>query len=226
MSTPIIILNKDRLSSTERLVDHLLLLEYDNITILDIASTYGPLMDYYLTCPAEIIMADDIGHKGLWTAGYIDRWKNYPFIAVTDSDIQLHPDTPKGFIEQMIMVAKDYRVDKVGLSIQIDDISNNILKDIVLPIEQNYWKQKLIHDRHSCYNAPVDTTFCIVNPLQRFQYNAVRLADWPIRHLDWYSNWNNLTEEELYYFHHCDPKVATTAGHYFNWLSQNKDVHL
>src|SRR6478735_5924159 len=105
MSIPIVILNRDRLSCTERLVDHLLLLGYDDITILDIASTYPPLLEYYTTCLADVIMADDRGHKVLWTAGYINRWQNYPFIAVTDSDIQLHPDTPKGFIEQMITVA-------------------------------------------------------------------------------------------------------------------------
>jgi hypothetical protein len=221
MNTPIIILNKNRLSTTEKLCDHLLLLGYDNITILDIASTYGPLMQYYLTCPAEVIMADDIGHKGLWNAGYIDRWSNYPWICVTDSDIELHPDTPKGFIEKMITVAKDYRVNKVGLAIEYKNISNPVLKQIITPIEQNYWKQRLFHDKYEVYNAPVDTTLCIVQPLMSFQYQALRIANWPIKHLDWYSDWNNLTEEELYYFEHCDPKVATTASHYNKWKREH-----
>lgn len=218
MNTPIIILNRDRLTCTERLVDSLLLLGYDDITILDIASTYPPLLEYYKSCPVEVIMADNIGHKGLWTAGYIDRWKNYSWIAVTDSDIQLHPDTPKGFIEQMITVAKDYRVGKVGLAIEYKDITNEYLRKIIYPIESNYWKQSLVHDRYKVYNAPVDSTFCIVRPDQPFNYAALRIADWPIRHLDWYSDWNNLTEEEQYYMDHADATIATTKAHYLKYL--------
>lgn len=221
MSIPIIILNKNRKVYTENLVDQFLQLGYDNITILDIASTYEPLLQWYKQCPVEVIYADDCGHKGLWEAGYIDRWSLYPWIAVTDSDIALNPNTPKGFIEQMITVAKDYRTDKVGLAIQYKDITNPVLKQIITPIESQYWKQKLVHDKYEVYNAPTDTTICIVRPQLPFQYHGVRIANWPITHMDWYSDWDNLTEEQLYYHINANPSIATGTKFYNEWLQKH-----
>lgn len=221
MSIPIVILNRDRLTTTKTLIQQLIDRGYDNLYILDIASTYKPLMEYYKNCHAEVIYADNCGHKGLWEAGYIGRFSLYPWIAVTDSDIQLHPDTPKDFIEQMITVAKDYRTDKVGLAIEYKDITNVQLKNLITRIEAPYWKRKLVHDRYIVFEAPTDTTMCIVQPQLPFQYHGVRIADWPIKHLDWYSDWNNLTPEEQYYIDNADENIATTKQHYLKWLKEH-----
>lgn len=218
MSIPIVILNRDRLQTTEKLIDQLLMLGYEDIYILDIDSTYPPLLQYYENTPAIVLPAGgNIGHKGFWNNGIIGRFRDHEFIVVTDSDIELHPDTPKGFIEQMVLVAKDLRVNKVGLAIQYDDISNQYLKKIIEPIESQYWQQRVNH-KLICYNALVDTTFCIVRPTVPFQYQAIRVANWPITHVDWYSQWDDLTEEEQYYMEHTDENISTTKAHFMRYL--------
>lgn len=219
---PIIILNRDRLTYLERVVGQFLLLGYDNLFVLDMDSSYPPLIEYYSSCKDfTLIMENNIGHKGLWEKGILrNLFRDHEWIAVTDSDISLSLDTPVGFIEQMIVVAKDFRVDKVGLAITYDDITNLVLKEIIDPIESQYWKQPLAHSLHQCYLAPSDTTMCIVRPKLPFTYQGIRLADWPIKHLDWYSGWDNLTEEEQYYMTHADPSIATTVNHYNQWLNR------
>ena len=224
--TPIILINHNRLVSIEKLCDQLLVLGYTDIHIADMGSTYLELLSWYehlrlfSSLGITVHNFENLGHKGIWNNGFIKSFDT-EWVCVSDSDIELSVDTPKDFIEQMITVAKDYRVDKCGLAIKYKGLSNKYLANIVEPIEAQYWKQKLVHHKHSVYNAPVDTTMCVVRPKLPFQYEAVRLADWPIRHLDWYSDFSNLTEEEQFYMDTADEKISTTKQHYLKWLKEH-----
>lgn len=179
-------------------------------------SSYPALLDWYKdNKDFTLIQSENTGHKTLWEKNLLrNLFSEHEWVAVTDSDIALSVDTPKGFIEQMITVAKDFRIDKVGLAIKYKDITNPHLFKIIEPIESTYWKNKLPHPCYKCFDAPVDTTFCTVRPTKPFQYQAVRLAEWPISHLPWYENWDKLTEEQIYYMTHADPKISTTVDHY------------
>jgi len=222
---PIILLNRDRLSTTERLVDQLLMLGYEDITILDMDSTYKPLLDYYdQNISIKIITHENRGHKVLWQDGILTRYfSNHQWVCVSDSDIELSSDTPKGFIEDMICVAKDFRVDKVGLAIEYRDITNQYLKDIIAPIESRYWEIRLPHITHEVYSAPTDTTMCVIRPELPFTYRSVRLAgEYTCRHIPWYEDYNNLTPEQQYYHDHADPLVATGTSHYRTWLTAHQ----
>lgn len=214
---PIVLLSHNRLSTLEKLCDQLALLDYDNIVILDLGSSYKPLLQWYKQCPYDVIMADNIGHKGLWTAGYIKQFENWPYIAVSDSDIELNMNTPNSFIEDMIQVARDYDIEKVGLAIEYKDITNPVYKKIITPIEENYWVGQL-QDSRELYVAPVDTSFCVVRTDLPFQYNAIRIAgNYTCRHIPWYSDFDNLSEEEQYYMNTADPRIATCVTHYNNY---------
>lgn len=218
---PIVIINRDRLTTTERLVDQLKVLGYENITILDAGSTYEPLLEWYKNTPHIKKLYGASTHKSLWNGGFINLFQDYPWIAVTDSDIELNMDTPKGFIENMIMVAKDYRIDKVGLAIAYKDITNPVYKEIITPIESRYWKQQLVHKDLEVYNAPVDTSFCVIRTDRPFQYNAVRIAgDYICKHTPWYIDWADMGEEEFYYMQHADPNIATCVQHYNTWKTK------
>lgn len=222
MNIPVILLNFNRLATTEKLVDQLLLLGYNNLYILDLGSTYSPLLDYYNICKSfTVIPYSNRGHKALWEDGLLrEQFKQYPWIVVSDSDIELGSGTPRGFIEDMICTAKDFRVDKCGLAIEYLDITNLYLKNIIEPIESRYWQQKLPHITNQVYVAPTDTTFCVVRPELPFTYRGVRLAgEYTCKHMDWYQDWNKLTEEQQYYIDHADEKIATTKQHYLNYLN-------
>lgn len=204
-----------------------MLLGYSDIHIVDLGSTYPELLSWYelLSTSGQggitIHYFDNIGHKGIWSNGFLKQFAEYQWVAVTDSDITLNLNTPKNFLQEMIYIAKDFRVNKVGCAIEYLTITNSVLKSIITPIELQYWQKKLPHNTWEVYSAPVDTTMCIVRPNDPFQYQAVRVAgEFTITHNDWSSNWNKLTTEEQYYFDNADPTIATTLQHYNKWLKQ------
>lgn len=218
---PIVIINQNRISTTERLIDQLLLLGYINITILDMDSTYKPLLDWYDSrSDFTVIPWRNSGHKALWNDGLMDKFKQYPWIAVTDSDIELNINTPVDFIEQLIDISKQMHVYKCGLAINYRRIDNLYLRDIIVPIEQRYWDKNKCrhHPDYELYESPIDTSFCVVKPDMPFVYEAIRVAgDFTCTHVPWNCDWNNLSEEERYFIEHTDPKVSTYARHYFQW---------
>ncbi len=214
MNIPIVILNRNRLSTLESMVDKLTLLGYTNLQVLDMSSTYEPLLEYYRTSAnIYVTVVPNDGHTALWDKGYINQYKNHEYIVVTDSDIVLNENTPGGFIEQMICIAKDYRVDKVGLSIQIDNLPDNPMCNTIKPIEQRYWRQRLAHPTHTIYSAIVDTTFGIVNPKLPYgwHYPAVRMAtpEYICQHYPWYLDYNNLNPEDQYIHDHNDIRFSS-----------------
>jgi len=229
-SIPVIIINMNRVSTLEKLVDQLLILGYFDIFIFDMGSTYPPLIDYYRQNEGvrfSLLEHQNRGHKCFWTDSVIDLFKDYPWIAVTDSDIELNIDTPAGFIEKMIAIAQLYNKDKAGLAIEYEDISNPFLKQIIEPIERNYWKKAMPIDWSNSkqgviYIAPVDTSFCVVRTDKPFQYDALRVPDeFTCRHIPWYVNFSELSEEEAYFLEHADEKISTYKQHYLNWLKTN-----
>lgn len=224
MSIPVILINFNRLTTTMRLVDQLLMLGYDNLYILDMGSTYPPLLEWYDQCKSiTVIYHENRGHKALWTDGILkDYFREDAWVAVSDSDIELAHTTPKGFIEDMVCIAKDFRQDKVGLALDISNITNQYLKNIIDPIERVYWQHRLPHITYEVYNAPVDTTMCVVQPLKDFSYRALRLGGiYTCKHTDWYIDWEHLTEEQEYYYEHANEVVATGKRHWLNWKKEH-----
>lgn len=223
MDIPVIIINRDRLQCLERLVGQLLVLGYDNLYVLDMDSSYPPLIEYYNNCKDfTLIPWKNTGHKALWNDGILKEYfANDEWVAVTDSDIELNINTPKNFLYDMVYIAKDYRMNKVGLALEYKDITNPYLKKIIEPIESVYWQHKVPNAAKEIYMAPVDTTMCVIRPSLPFTYTALRVAgDYTCKHLDWYSNWHILTEEEQYYMGHADEAIATTKQHYMKWLKE------
>lgn len=221
-NTPIFITNFNRLSTTERLVDQLLVLGYDIIFVLDMGSTYKPLLEYYNTNHhIRTVYLENAGQQALWKTGLISHYIHHPWIAITDSDIELNENTPKNFVEELINVAKDFRVDKAGLALKIDDLPNNFLTSIIKPIEQQYWEKRLHHEKE-IYDAALDTTFSVIRPNRQFQYNAVRVAgDFTCKHIPWYTDFNNLSEEEQFFIDKADTRYSTYKQHYLNWKRNN-----
>ena len=225
MSIPIILLNRDRLTTTERLVDQLVMLGYDDITILDMDSTYPELLAWYDSCPyIKIIWHKNTGHKALWSDNILKEYfSQYPWVAISDSDIELNQGTPRGFIEELVSIAKDYRVDKAGLAIRIDDIPESEYSQSIHAIEDRYWLRRLKHPTRKVYDAILDTTFSVVRTDTPYMWGpAVRVAGmFTCRHIPWYNDFKNLSEEEQYYIEHADIKISEHKQRYNNWKKEN-----
>lgn len=216
MQIPVVINNRNRLSTAKQLINDLIRLGYNHLYILDNQSTYEPLLQWYMSCPAEVIMLGNMGHQALWLSGIISKFGDHEFICYTDSDIQLHPDTQPGFIEQLVMIAKDFRTEKAGLAIEYTDVPNQNLLNIIGPIESRYWKHRLHHPTHEIYDAILDTTFQVIRTSCPYgwHYSSVRVAGtgFTCKHMPWY-NTQPLSVEEQYVLQHSDERYSSYKSH-------------
>lgn len=214
-SIPIVINNRNWLTSTKKLVDDLWELGYNNIWILDNDSTYLPLLDWYKKAQHQVqveYMGKNVGQQALWKYGILNMFKKHPYIVYTDSDIELNPNTPVGFVETLIELANQHNVEKVGLAINYLDIPDNKGNNASRRIEENYWKKQIPHKDFELYEAYIDTTFAVVRTASVYSWahKAIRVAgDFTCKHTPWYLDYNNLTEEQQYYFDNADPKYCS-----------------
>lgn len=217
-NTPIIINNFNRLTFLRLLIERLEKCGYKNIYIIDNASTYPPLLEYYNNIPYKIFrLKDNVGFLSLWETGIYKQFKNQYFV-YTDSDVIPSDECPNDFLTYFYDLMERYpRASKVGFSLKIDDLPDTFKnKSKVLEWESKFWKNPLDVD---LYRAAIDTTFALYRPNVKggayFHDFMIRTAGkYSARHLPWYNDDNNPSEEERYYIAN-----ARTSTH---WTELNK----
>ena len=200
---PIIINNFNRLTYLKSLIDSLVSRGYCHIYILDNQSTYPPLLDYYKTCPFTVIHLDkNLGYKALWISGVFNQFKDSYYV-YTDSDMEISQECPDDFMQHFLDVLNQYPLaQKVGFGLRIDDLPDCFEnKQKVIAHESRFWQYPVADE---LYKAEIDTTFALYRPYCKGvanRYNEVYRTGTPylIRHLPWYVNTEDMSEEELYY---------------------------
>ena len=205
-SIPIIINNFNRLVYLKRMIASLQSRGYNNIIILDNASTYPPLLEWYKNeCTVCVIdLKANYGHTALWTSGMIKQFGNDYFV-YTDPDLELVEECPDDFLWQMLQNLKArVKGQKIALSLKIDDIPNCYQPKPEVIAQESQFNTKM---EYGMYVADVDTTFALHEP-----YAAGGFVDdmvtyrmpYPIqcRHLPWYEDLNHLSEEDKWYASH------------------------
>jgi glycosyltransferase involved in cell wall biosynthesis len=198
---PIIINNFNRLESLKLLIISLEKRGYFNLIILDNASSYPPLIQYYDQCIYKVIhLGNNFGHLAVWQA---DICKEYlkDYYVYTDSDVLPVEECPDNFMELFLnTLIKNPSITKVGFSLKIDDIPEHYLrKSEVLEWESQNFKNDI---GSGLYLASIDTTFALYRPESKGDWNtdAIRTAfPFEARHLPWYEDEYNLSPEEIYY---------------------------
>lgn len=217
---PIIINNFNRLTSLQQLLDALTIRGYTNIYILDNASTYPPLLDYYDTCPFPVLrLSENLGFKALWKSPLRKRFCRDYYI-YTDSDVVPVKECPNDFIDYFLRELKRHPLArKIGFSLRIDNLPDCYAhKEKVIQLESRYYAN---FTADKLYRAPIDTTFALYRPrvgLSRSRFVEAYRTPYPYQaeHLPWYNDSSNLSAEEQYYISHCK--------HVTEWTSQTK-VH-
>jgi hypothetical protein len=216
---PIIINNFNRLSSLSKLIFSLEKRGYKNINIIDNASTYPPLLEYYKILPYKIFRLEkNTGSKAFWKAGINKLFRDNYFV-YTDADILPAEDCPDDFLDYLRKILTRYKYSsKVGLGLKIDDLPDCYKsKSSVIEWERRYWIAEI---EKYLYLAPVDTTFALYRPY------ASSTANWYIRnirtggvyiarHIPWYNDSENLSEEELFYIKNCRTATHWTKNQAF-----------
>lgn len=211
---PIIINNFNRLTFLTMLIDALESRGYKNIYIIDNASTYPPLMDYYDKTPYTVFrLKENIGYLSLWETGIYKQFRNRYFV-YTDSDVVPVDECPDDFLNCFLSLMRKYpRAMKVGFSLKIDDLPDTFgKKEQVIAWESRFWTRPLEKD---VYKAAIDTTFALYRPNVRggayFHDFMIRTGGVLVaRHMPWYNDDTNHTEEEHYYVAHTKTSTHWT----------------
>lgn len=206
---PIIINSFNRLTTLKLLVSSLEKRGYTNIHILDNCSTYPPLLEWLDSCPYEVIhLPGNLGFKALWKHKPSRKRFCSDYYIYTDADVELDEACPDDIIERMFSLLHDSYpyAFKIGPSIRIDDLPDCYSrKQEVIDWESKFFTRP---EGDSLFRAPIDTTFALYRPRiglsRRPSLEAYRMAaPYQIRHLPWYEDSANLTDEEQYYKSHC-----------------------
>lgn len=208
---PIYINNRDRLTSTKALCEWLLRAGTQRIVILDNASTYAPLLEWYRSLP-EGVQVEKHPNLGPWAFWGLKRQETQatPYV-VTDSDLIPSDCCPLDLVEKCRKVlANSPECGKVGPNLRLDNIPDLSREFITSGDgkgwegESPFWKR-----RHASggFNAPIDTTFALYLPHSPWvpaDWNNVRL-DMPyvVEHTPWYVK-KPFSEEEQYYRDHTN----------------------
>jgi FkbM family methyltransferase len=168
----------------------------NDIVILDNASTFPPLLDYYNTFEGTVIrLKTNTGHN-IYKDPTIIKLIGKQFF-LTDPDIKFNPELPQNFMEEIMYLSQVSRAIKVGFALDISG-DPSIFREFNIDglpfreFELRWWKNKVKrqHGDLEMYDAEVDTTFCFVN-MEGEKFISGRIAGKYIaKHLPWYKDYD------------------------------------
>lgn len=220
-SIPIIINNFNQYKSLIGLISFLERKNYHNIIILDNNSTFPPLLKFYEKSKIKVIrLKENIGYLAFWEQKKIYKQFANGYYVVTDPDIIPIDECPDDFLNKfLVLLLKNPDVTKVGFGLKIDDLPSHLsIKRQVEEWEAKFWVEEISPD---IYHADIDTTFALYRPhhyvFQDF-YSAIRTGGKYIaRHLGWYVDENNLSEEEMFFKKSADGSSS--------WLWKRNEIN-
>lgn len=214
------IINRDLLTWPKAMVEWMANVPEIEPIILDNASTYQPLLDWYDTSPCRVIrFKENYGHKVLWTSGvFYKEIKDDEFFILTDPDLDLSK-VPFDVVDKLKESLTKFNLLKCGLAIEINDLPDGYpLKNQVMIWETPFWKNTL---EEGLFNSPVDTTFALhdAKKSKTHSIGGARLAgEYTIRHLPFYMTEETLTEEFQYFCNNAN-NDSTQARYLKEWIN-------
>jgi glycosyltransferase involved in cell wall biosynthesis len=224
---PVVINNRNRLTTTKNMVEHLVRLNpKQKVIILDNDSTYTPLLEWYKTLGGNVSvqMHPNHGHLAFWTVG-LDKTIGSYFV-YTDSDIVLNVDMPADWADWMFNIHLSYGINKIALALRIDNLPEHYrYKNQVIRNEGRWWLPKN-QIAENIYLADTDTTFAMYKNIHDNQYQSLRLAHPNLiaEHKPWYDDIYNLDAEEQFYLDNLGERQLTQYSKQAKHPNQYTDI--
>jgi hypothetical protein len=208
MNIPIIINNRDRVTPLSQLILWFKKRDHHNITVLDNASSYPPLLKYYRSMKDTIkivYLAENQGSKAPWVQPELQDLAKPPFI-YSYPDVIPSPECPDDLIPFLVKVLNKYGTHKAAPALRIDDIPDHYSqKERVLNWESQMWTPDGEVDGVPMYRAGVDTTLALYSEWGEIDYDAIRTgAPYWAAHLPWYVDSKHPSKEDTYYSVHAN----------------------
>jgi glycosyltransferase involved in cell wall biosynthesis len=185
MKIPVIINNYNLLTWPKAMVEQMKSWEGINeIIIIDNASTYEPLLEWYETNPCTIVrLEQNLGQAAPWKSGFVDTLSG-TYYAVTDPDLDLSGVNKRVISKCIKKLSRFPSLGKVGLSLDYEDVqpSSSYYNHM-----NNYEKPRQLGSRRFeglLLDVAVDTTFAVYNVKQYFIGGASLLDS--AKHIPWY----------------------------------------
>jgi len=215
---PIFVICRDKVTPLLELVGWLERHDYQRVVLVDNASTYPPLLDYFSgTVHVVRRLPDNLGPQAsIWSTGVLEEFARDNYFVVTDSDVIPDPDCPGDAVDYFHWALRRFPAFvKSGFGLRIDDLpARNMLADNVRGWESKFWTRSF---SSNLYEADIDTTFALYRPNSDFAIRpAIRTGrPYVARHHPWYTDSAHPTDEERYYRQHSDPRIAhwDLSGH-------------
>jgi hypothetical protein len=178
--------------------------------ILDMGSTWPSFLEYRDSLGIEVIKYPfGMCPHDLWTSGEIKRLGVGPFF-LSDGDIDFRESPSNTFLELM-RISEEYPwFPKIGLSLKISDIPDDIEGQRVKAWEEDNWK---ISFREGVYLCGTDTTIAYYPRREStFYYRpSLRLGgEYTVVHYPWYERDETPTEESAVYRLIAKSHISTT----------------
>lgn len=192
----------------------------ERIYLVDNDSTYPPLLEYFERTPHQVIHTGyNYEHTLCWTRGILANHllSTDEHFIVSDPDIIPTEECPDDAIELMrSLLDKDPTVRKAGFSLKIDDLPEHYhLRDQAIRHESQFWET--YDPAIGAYRSPLDMTFSLYPRWAAAGHdiwNALRTPEpYVARHMTWYLDRDNETEEERYMREHVNTAFTHWAGH-------------
>ena len=151
--------------------------------------------------------SENFGHLVFWKNRELFDKYSKGFFVLTDADIVPNIKLKNDYLKTMLNLLLKYNeFTKIGFALDIDDLPEYYsLKENVRKWEKKFWDLEI---EPNVYSAEIDTTFAlywpstdrIVQDLYPSFFSAIRLGgDFTAKHGGWYTNNNDLTDEQLFY---------------------------
>jgi len=194
MNIPIVIICYNNYKYVQNTLDQIRKINmeyYKNVIIVNNSSTCTDTINFLKNVDVKIINS---ANNGPWITSTANKdiYDTLPDkYIVTDPDLELNEIMPSNFIEILSNLSDKYGVFKIGLALDISDFEKmyqtGYYGDInIYDWERNFWNNKINDSNYELYNAPIDTTFCLLNKNNNND-DGIRVAgNFTAKHLPWY----------------------------------------